>query len=91
MLSFASSNQLPPCSSVSVAVEEDYFIFFSREGERSRVERRVEKNAGYSEEIGTNVSSEYVIPQIVVMELMFLRRIHVTTKEELERLMMREL
>ena len=47
---------VPP--NVSVAVEEDYFIFFSREGERSRVERRVEKKAGYSEEIGTNVSVE---------------------------------
>ena len=73
-------------------MEEDYFIFFSGEGERSRVERRVKKRAGDSEEIGTIVSVEYkVIPQIVVMELMFLRRIHETTKEELERLMMREL
>ena len=33
-------------------------FFFSREGERSRVERRVKRRAGDSEEIGTIVSVE---------------------------------
>ena len=42
MLSFAPLNQLRSCSSVSVAMEEDYIIFFSGEGE-GRVERRAKK------------------------------------------------
>ena len=73
-------------------MEEDYVIFFLRRWRAKQSRKTSEKGAGDSEEIGTIVSVEYkVIPQIVVMELMFLRRVHVTTKEELERLMMREL